>query len=509
MTPQAVNVGDDTLAFIKRWEGFSPRAYFDVVRWSIGYGTRSFLDEQITEPEAERRLRAALGDYAQALSSRLAVGTTPAQTTALLSAAFNLGAGGIDGPVIDLCNERRWADAAAALREYCHAGGEKLDALVRRRDAEATLLESEPVTRGAPRVQYARTYRLVDAAANMQTWLAATEAAFALRQTCGFSADDAGIGDLPDRRVILHGHHPSGMTDWFAEHYPGVDVMGDTAPAPPVSPDPPAGDISASVGLHGSADGSWGNPVLPAVVQMIRTARIESYKALSNESAQSVGMLRRINPDMSFCVRLMGKVDADRATPQAFLEQCATDALRWYREGVRYFEVHNEPNLVAEGWQSAWQDGAGFAAWWLQVRDALRGDMPEAIWGFPGLSPGGNAAGIRYSSTPFFAEAHAATAAADWIGCHCYWQTEAGMRSLDGGQYYRQVPHEGKPLLITEFSNPRPDVPKSEKAAQYVKYWRRLEGVTAAFCFIATASSGFDSETWVNSDIPRIVGERA
>ena len=509
MTPQAVNVGDDTLAFIKRWEGFSPRAYFDVVRWSIGYGTRSFLDEQITEPEAERRLRAALGDYARALSSRLTVGTTPAQTTALLSAAFNLGAGGIDGPVIDLCNERRWADAAAALREYCHAGGEKLDALVRRRDAEAALLESEPVTRGAPRVQYARTYRLVDAAANMQTWLAAAKAAFALRQTCGFSADDAGIGDLPDRRVILHGYHPPGMQEWFAEHYPGVDVMGDTAPAPPVSPDPPVSVTGALWGLHASADGAWGNPVLPPIIEMVKAGRIEAYKSLSNESAQTVGVLKRINPDMFFCVRLMGKVTTDHPTASEFVDQCGADVRQWYREGVRYFEIHNEPNLQAEGMWSAWQDGAEFSRWWLSVRDALRGDCPESLWGYPGLSPGTGIDNVRAPAERFMSESHEAMRAADWIGCHCYWQTETAMWTEGGGQYYKQVPHAGVPLLITEFSNPSPisATPKNEKAAQYVKYVQALDGVRAAFSFIASASSGFDSETWTQ-DMARIVGER-
>jgi len=75
------------------------------------------------------------------------------------------------------------------------------------------------------------------------------------------------------------------------------------------------------------------------------------------------------------------------------------------------------------------------------------------------------------------------------------------------GQYYKQVPHQGKEILITEFSNPSADVPKEEKAAQYVKYWDTLDGVRAAFCFIATASSGFDDETWTQ-DMARIVGAR-
>jgi len=502
-----VNVSGDTLAFIKRWETNGPpilAAYYDYHQWSIGYGTRSREGEQITEAEAEHRLRLAVGHYAEALASRLTVATTPSQDTALLSAAFNLGVGGI-GLVLDLCNERRWADAAAALREYCHAGGKKLDALVRRRNAEAALLETDPVTRGAPRVEYARTYRLVDAAANMQTWLDAAEAAFALRQTCGFSADDAGIGDLPDRRVILHGHHPPGMQEWFAEHYPGVDVMGGIAPAPPVAPEPPVSDIKALVGLHGSADGSWGNAILPEAQGLVSTARIEAYKALSNESAQTTNILRKINPDMFFCVRLMGKVTAEQPTASEFVDQCGQDVRRWYREGVRYFEIHNEPNLQAEGMWLAWQDGAQFSRWWLSVRDALRGDCPDALWGYPGLSPGVGIDNVRAPAQRFMSESHEAMQAADWIGVHCYWQTEAAMWT--DGQYYKQVPHQGKEILITEFSNPSADVPKEEKAAQYVKYWDTLDGVRAAFCFIATASSGFDDETWTQ-DMARIVGAR-
>ena len=506
-----MRVSDETLAFIKRWETNGPpilAAYYDYHQWSIGYGTRSAEGEEITEPEAERRFRASLDGYAAALSSRLTVAPTPAQQTALLSATFNLGAAGIE-PVIALFNQTRFEEAADALRQYCYAGGQRLDALVRRREAEAILMEVDSVTRGAPRVEYARTYRLVNHGANMETWMQAAEAAYTLRQTCGFSADDAGIGDLAERQVILAGNHPPGMPEWFAEHYPGVDVVGDMAPAPPVAPEPPVSDIKALVGLHASADGAWGNPVLPPIIEMVTAGRIEAYKSLSNESAESVGVLKRINPDMMFCVRLMGKVTAECPTASEFVDQCGQDVRRWYREGVRYFEVHNEPNLVAEGWTTSWQDGAEFARWWLAVRDALRGDCPSALWGYPGLSPGVAIEGVRAAADAFMTESQEAMQAADWIGAHCYWQTEAAMWTPDGGQSYKHIPHRGVPLLITEFSNPSPlaAVSKNEKAAQYVKYWASLQGVMAAFSFIATASSGFDDETWTQ-DMARIVGAR-
>ena len=47
---------------------------------------------------------------------------------------------------------------------------------------------------------------------------------FDTRRTVGFSADDAGIGDLDDRRVIaVNPHHwlHELTADWFETHYPG------------------------------------------------------------------------------------------------------------------------------------------------------------------------------------------------------------------------------------------------------------------------------------------------
>ena len=81
------------------------------------------------------------------------------------------------------------------------------------------------------------------------------------------------------------------------------------------------------------------------------------------------------------------------------------------------------------------------------------------------------------------------------------------MWTEDGGQYYQRI-NTQSPIMITEFSNPSGSVDKAEKAHQYVKYVNSLEGVKAAFAYIASASSGFDDETWTNSAIPKIVGSR-
>lgn len=86
--------------------------------------------------------------------------------------------------------------------------------------------------RGLPRVQYPRSYVLLPPEAGVDWALAAVEGSWGLsRFTVGGSADDAGIGDLDERRVIAV--NPSGWGDdlaaFFAEHYPGVRYTPVTA----------------------------------------------------------------------------------------------------------------------------------------------------------------------------------------------------------------------------------------------------------------------------------------
>jgi hypothetical protein len=82
------------------------------------------------------------------------------------------------------------------------------------------------------------------------------------------------------------------------------------------------------------------------------------------------------------------------------------------------------------------------------------------------------------------------------------------MDSLDGGQWYKRYDTQGKLLMLTEFSNPSKDVPKAIKGVQYNNYVEKLEGVHSAYCFLSTASGGFEYETWSGSPIATIVGKR-
>ncbi len=92
----------------------------------------------------------------------------------------------------------------------------------------------EPV-RGLPREPYERTYVLLPPQAD-RAWAEAVVAATwdARRFTVGGSADDAGIGDLPVRRVIAVNPEgwPGDLMAFFATYYPGVVLVPVTVSDP-------------------------------------------------------------------------------------------------------------------------------------------------------------------------------------------------------------------------------------------------------------------------------------
>ena len=82
--------------------------------------------------------------------------------------------------------------------------------------------------RGRPRIQYRRRYILLPQNAEPAWWHAVVDATHEGRNTIGGSADDAGIGDLDDRNVVVVNptQWPVLLTQgWFDEHYPGVNVV--------------------------------------------------------------------------------------------------------------------------------------------------------------------------------------------------------------------------------------------------------------------------------------------
>ncbi|MBN1873462.1 MAG: hypothetical protein JXA33_04465 [Anaerolineae bacterium] len=79
--------------------------------------------------------------------------------------------------------------------------------------------------RGVPRTQYERIYFLLPKNLPAEMFQAAVKVAQDMDATVGFSPDDAGIGDLDERRVICVSPERigTGMSQaWFDNFYPGV-----------------------------------------------------------------------------------------------------------------------------------------------------------------------------------------------------------------------------------------------------------------------------------------------
>jgi hypothetical protein len=360
---------------------------------------------------------------------------------------------------------------------------------------------------------------------------------YALSFGVNFTSDPATAGQIATTVTIAGA--PEGYPDqgdieaWFHEHCPAVTVdyvpaadpaalelalrgrvaAGDEyAPVnqPPTYPWPPGRCL---IGLHGRTDG----PMEASDFEAVRLARIEAVKLLTWARPADVDRLRAIRPDIFILMRLMTKIGAPDQFSDFFVSEVQAHMAAFYARGLRYFEIHNEPNLTLEGWRSSWQNGADFARFFVEVRNALKAQFPEALFGWPGLSPGPALDGVRQKDWDFLAEAADAVRLADWIGVHCYWQAAATMEDeADGGRVYRGYRQQfpDKLIFVTEFSNATE--PPAVKGQQYIDYYRSLRdepGLGAAFSYVVSASTGFATEVWrtetgAQTEITHVVGGR-
>jgi hypothetical protein len=275
------------------------------------------------------------------------------------------------------------------------------------------------------------------------------------------------------------------------------------------------------IGAHGRATGE----LEEADFQIVERAKLEAVKLTSHATRTTVRRLRQINPDMFILIRVFEAFEENgqprQITPAQFVERTLPDLRRLLDEdpAVRYVEIHNEPNLRGEGLGGSWNDGREFGEWFLETMALLRQIYPDALYGFPGLSPGaGSAAAGRMNSQTFLEQAEFAAQQADWIGLHAYWVTEREMTDERLGfnfmDYRERFPE--KLLFLTEFGNPFQ--PKPLVASQYARYYgvlRHITGLGAAFAYILSTPNPQESPLWAWRDesgndagIAPVVGRR-
>jgi lysozyme len=129
-------------SFIPAWEGFRANPYWDVSRYSWGYGTKApGPTGTITEAQAMQDLLAHVQNDYDYLKPLISVDLNPNQWAALLSFSYNLGPGNADNLVANI-NKQDWQALEDQWNLYINADGVPNDNLIARRAAEWELFSS-------------------------------------------------------------------------------------------------------------------------------------------------------------------------------------------------------------------------------------------------------------------------------------------------------------------------------------------------------------------------------
>ena len=143
-----MRTSDHGIDLIKRFEGFSPRAYYCPAGYlTIGYGhvVRDVALRQITTEAAEALLKHDVRIAEAAVRRLITRLLQPYQFDALVSFTFNLGAGALQRSRLRLqVNRGEDARVPDEFMRWVFAGGKRLKGLVARRYAESLMFQGLP-----------------------------------------------------------------------------------------------------------------------------------------------------------------------------------------------------------------------------------------------------------------------------------------------------------------------------------------------------------------------------
>lgn len=288
------------------------------------------------------------------------------------------------------------------------------------------------------------------------------------------------------------------------------------APAPETDPKPvPIGEVAMGLAASTTAD------ISPEEFQLFRDLQPDVIKVMSGQHDSNVmNALVSEHPDATVLLRIFFEFGGRNINAQQFwhdnwYELDRNLALLHGREVI--VEIHNEPNLYAEGLGSSWANGAEFMDWYMELLQYLKHafTLPNVSWAFPGLSPGPEVPDIRADSYDFMMDCEEAIKASDFLCVHAYWATQNGI-GLETAVYQVQqiaLHFPGKPIYVSEASNNVGGVSPDTKAAEYAAFWQALHipQVRGVTFFVASApdpkwnwETG-TGETWLPADMGRKV----
>jgi murein DD-endopeptidase MepM/ murein hydrolase activator NlpD len=235
--------------------------------------------------------------------------------------------------------------------------------------------------------------------------------------------------------------------------------------------------------------------------RVVQEAHLEAVKIQENTPTRAIQRLLLTRNDLFIVARLAFELGQTAITPQEWVARILPDLDRLYAMGIRYFEIHQSPNLQAYGWNHAWHSGGGFARWWLDIVHQLRDRFPDSKFGFPGVSPGGQVEGQRLDAQTFLEQAEDGIQVADWLGVNCFWADGMELQHEEKGAFYRiaRRRYPSKLLIVTEFGNVNVLTSSYVKGNEYVQFWHAVKqtpGVAAVFSQVISSSKGFDGMVW-------------
>lgn len=139
----AKTTSSNGIKLIKQFEGCHLTAYkCPGGKWTIGYGhtARVKQGQKITQAQADKFLKADLKTFENAVNSCVKVNITQNQFDALVSFAYNCGAGALKtSTLLKKLNKKDYSGAAKEFPKWNKSNGKVLNGLVKRRVAEMDL----------------------------------------------------------------------------------------------------------------------------------------------------------------------------------------------------------------------------------------------------------------------------------------------------------------------------------------------------------------------------------
>tara|TARA_R110000796_G_scaffold106622_1_gene217084 strand:+ start:357 stop:800 length:444 start_codon:yes stop_codon:yes gene_type:complete len=142
-----MQISQEGLALIKKFEGCELEAYRCSANvLTIGYGHTKGVKEgdTITKDEAEYMLQEEMIEYEGYVNDMVDVELNQSQYDSLCAWVYNLGPNNFQSStLLKVLNEEKYNEIPQQIKRWNKAGGEVLDGLIRRREAEALLFEGK------------------------------------------------------------------------------------------------------------------------------------------------------------------------------------------------------------------------------------------------------------------------------------------------------------------------------------------------------------------------------